>query len=152
MEHRIDTPPTRKLVMKTMMGSYDQFPEAWPAFMGWAGQQGLFDPEGFAGTIYMTNPMTCSDESEYHTELCMTVPDDYEAPEGYSTGHFPSGKFARITYVGPYEGLGEAWSKAWEIVRENYTHRDAPSFDMYVDNPSVTPPEKLRTELWIPVE
>lgn len=151
MEHRIDTAPTRKLVQRTIIGPYQKFQQEWPAFMAWAAQEGLFSPDGFAGTIYMNSPGETPEE-ELHSELCMAVNDDYEAPEPYHTGQFPQGKFAVVTYVGPYEGLGEAWPAAWQIVMENYTCRSAPCFDIYRDNPNEVPLEKLRTEIWIPVE
>lgn len=54
------------------------------------------------------------------------------------------------TYVGPYEGLGEASQKfaAWAQI---HGHATGPLVMAFVDDPAKVPPDQLRTELYLPI-
>jgi len=57
------------------------------------------------------------------------------------------------TYVGPYDGLANAWGEfvgKW-LPTSGHTLRNAPSFEAYINDCMQTPPAELRTELHVPV-
>lgn len=67
---------------------------------------------------------------------------------------FDPGKVAVFTYTGGYEGLGDAWGNVLgqALPASGLTLRPGTWFEIYLDNPSVTPNDQLRTEICLPVE
>jgi effector-binding domain-containing protein len=58
---------------------------------------------------------------------------------------------AAVLYVGPYEGLGRAVDKIWGWLDARGYAIDGPVLERYLDqDPSAVPPDKLRTEIWVP--
>lgn len=66
----------------------------------------------------------------------------------------PGGRYAVFTHVGPYSGLYDLWTAIYRhwVPATGQRLRDAPGFDLYLDDPRCTPPERLRTALYLPVQ
>lgn len=66
----------------------------------------------------------------------------------------PGGRYAVFTHLGPYTGLHALWTAIYRhwVPATGQRLRDAPGFDLYLDDPRRTPPEQLRTALYLPVE
>jgi AraC family transcriptional regulator len=59
---------------------------------------------------------------------------------------------AAALYTGPYEGLGRAVDEIWRWLEARGYAVDGPVLERYLDqDPSAVPPDKLRTEIWVPV-
>ncbi|MGI9305677.1 MAG: GyrI-like domain-containing protein [Gammaproteobacteria bacterium] len=65
----------------------------------------------------------------------------------------PAGKFYAETHNGPYQKLGEAVRRAYRLLAaEGYApDKTRPRRLLYWNSPDDNPPEKLRTEIQIPV-
>jgi AraC family transcriptional regulator len=66
----------------------------------------------------------------------------------------PAGRYATTTHIGPYEALGDVWARfmgEW-LPRSGERMKDGVSFEIYRNTPGEVPKEKLRTELYIPLE
>ena len=66
-------------------------------------------------------------------------------------GTLPSGKFLVDLHQGPYENIGEAYSRMISYISALELNFSGESYEFYLNNPSETPPEKLMTEIWFPV-
>lgn len=68
--------------------------------------------------------------------------------------HWPAGRYAVFTHLGPYSGLHSQWKAIYRhwLPATGYRLRDVPGFESYLNDPRVTPPALLRTELYLPLE
>jgi DNA gyrase inhibitor GyrI len=65
---------------------------------------------------------------------------------------YPGGRFARFVLEGSYANLGAASGRVFERVRELRLERRSDfCIESYVNDPKVTPEDKLITEILIPV-
>jgi effector-binding domain-containing protein len=56
-----------------------------------------------------------------------------------------------MVHAGPYAGLGQAWGRLESLIREGELASAAPGWESYVDDPQLVPPDRLRTEIVIPI-
>jgi predicted transcriptional regulator YdeE len=74
-----------------------------------------------------------------------------ELPEGLSYAKFAGGKYSRFVMTGPYSNLPEASGRVWKIVSEkNIPLRDDFAIEHYVNDPNITPADRLVTEILVP--
>jgi AraC family transcriptional regulator len=72
---------------------------------------------------------------------------------GLDEQRVPAGRYASTLHVGPYETLGDTWSRfmgEW-LPSSGKRLADGVSYEVYENNPTTTPKEQLRTALYIPV-
>ena len=64
------------------------------------------------------------------------------------------GECAVLTHYGPYTQLGEAyrWLYGIWLPGSGREPRNAPPFEIYYGDPGQAPPEKLRTDIHLPLE
>jgi len=74
-----------------------------------------------------------------------------ELPDGPEYELLRGGKYSRFVLTGPYANLGPASGRVWSIVAETgIAVRDDFAIEHYLNDPSVTPPEELMTEILVP--
>jgi AraC family transcriptional regulator len=99
--------------------------------------------------------METEPQSAIRYRAAYRLPDSAPLPAGAAQeGLSEGGKFAVFLYTGPYDGLPDAWGRVMNeaFPATGLSLRDAPFFEMYLDDPSTTAPEQLRTEIFVPVE
>jgi AraC family transcriptional regulator len=71
---------------------------------------------------------------------------------GYQT--LRGGRWAIFRHIGPYENLWQTWQGIYRdwLPTSGYELRDAIPFEDYVDDPSKVEREKLRTDIYIPIQ
>ena len=68
-------------------------------------------------------------------------------------GECKATKMAVYLYVGPYEKVGDAYTKLFQFIDQNGFQAAGPTMEKYLDmNPDAVKPEERRTEINIPVE
>ena len=74
-----------------------------------------------------------------------------QLPQGLRYEPFRGGKYSRFVLTGPYSQLAQATTRVFEIVVERaIQRRDDYCIEYYVNDPRVTPEDKLITEILIP--
>lgn len=130
-------------------------PEAWRQLDEWflkhATDIGRVTRYGLAHD----NPHAVAPEALRY-DACVEVPSHLtaEVADDLRIAKLPAGAFARKRYVGPYEGITEAfvslrdqWAKAADVVLD--TRR--PLMTVYLNNPRAVEPKQLKVDLCVPV-
>lgn len=153
MDVHIEEFPETHVAAVRHVGPYHRIGEAFMKLGGIAGQAGLFKPGSFMLGVYHDHPETTPEE-ELRSDAAISVPEGTEIPEGLVGLTLPGGKCGRYTHVGPYEGLPNAWDKLWGewLPGSGERPREAPNLEIYRNDPSQTPAEELRTDLYVPLE
>lgn len=94
-----------------------------------------------------------TEASRFRYDACMTVDRDV-TPEGdVGKKTIAGGRYAVFVHEGPYEGFEETYGRifgAW-LPESGEQLREEPCFELYLNSPDQTPPEDLRTEIWLPL-
>lgn len=101
--------------------------------------------------IFHDDPRTTAVD-HLRSDAAMTFPEGVEVPPGLIERRLPAGRYATAMHAGSYEGLGAAWSRLRQGVQEDgYQPGAGASYEIYLNDPSRTPKEELRTELFMPI-
>mgnify|MGYP000894735806 CR=1 FL=1 len=95
-----------------------------------------------------------TESDKLRTDVCLAV-HKHVLPHGeIGVREIPGGKFAVFTHLGPYSDLYNTFDtiyRVW-IPGSEYELRVAQGFEKYLNNPDNTVSEKLKTEIYIPIE
>lgn len=116
-------------------------------------RQGLFCAGVEHLAFYYDNPEIIADEN-LRCDVCLRICKPAEPNGDIGVKTIGGGRFAVFTYIGEYQKVGGAYDKIYgELlakgglrVRGNYC------FEKYVSDPRRSAPERLKTEIYIPVE
>jgi AraC family transcriptional regulator len=64
----------------------------------------------------------------------------------------PGGELAVATHVGPYERLSETYGAVERWLGEQGRVSHGAMWEVYLDDPGTTPPDRLRTEVVVPLD
>ncbi|HLJ53835.1 MAG TPA: AraC family transcriptional regulator [Chthonomonadaceae bacterium] len=151
MEVEIREAPPRKAVCMAHSGPYFMIGRTFGALGAWLGETRTETGRGVA--LYYDDPST-TPADELRSDAGAFVADGFEtADPRVHVVNVPGGAFAVGTHHGPYDGLPAAWDemRKW-INASGRAYRDAPSFEVYLNNCMDTAPADLLTELYVPVQ
>ena len=103
--------------------------------------------------LYYNNPSITADENIRY-DICLRVCKSVKPNCNIGVKEIMGGRYALFTYIGEYNMIGAAYDKIYGellakggfLVRGNYC------FEKYVSDPRRVSPEKLKTEIYIPIE
>lgn len=95
-----------------------------------------------------------TDTEKLITDVCLVVHKPVSPKGEIGIREVPEGKFAVFTYIGPYSNLFNVFDTIYGkwLPQSGYTLRMVQGFEKYLNNPENTIPEKLKTEIYIPIE
>jgi len=131
-------------------GSFQQMPAKITEFMGAFFKQGL-RPAGNFFAMYFNSPQDVP-EAELKWLIGMPISPDAAPSEPLKKGEFNHPKVAVCLHVGPFNKISETYVKLMAFIDQNGWTPAGPALEKYLDNPQLTAPEKLRTEIVMPVE
>ena len=116
-------------------------------------QQKLFSKGLEILALYYNNPEITAEEN-LKCDVCIRICKPARPNGEIGVKTFGGGRFARFTYTGPYNRLGAAYDKIYgELLAGNgWQARGNYCYEKYVSDPRRTVPEKLKTEIYIPIE
>ena len=94
-------------------------------------------------------------EAEMKSHAAVIIDDSFpEKIEGLEYFDIAGGRYAVMQHSGPYATLGSAyeWLYGKWLPQSGEQPRDAPPIEFYVNDPRNTPPDKLRTDIRLPLK
>lgn len=141
-----------RLVALRHVGPYHKIGSAFGALMEWARNNGI--EHGYPVSIYYDDPQS-TPPAELRSDACVEVAEGVTVEDPFvRMVEVPSNTYAVYTYVGPYQGIGDAWQRFmtdW-YASSGYTYGEGVCYEKYMNDDKVTPSEELITELYLPVK
>ena len=84
----------------------------------------------------------------------MKLPEGASTPSGLSMTSVGAFTAMHVTHVGRYEHMGNAWFAAYQNLQamKRKMASKLPGVEVYANSPEDTPPQELRTELYVPLK
>ena len=143
----------RKVAFVRHIGPYDQCKTAWETLCAWAGPRGLLGPQTeFLGLCHDDPEVTETSKIRY--DACIAASGDMTPAGEVGIQEVAGGEFAVALHVGPYENLKHTYAELcgrW-LPASNREVKNAPSVEVYLNDPERTPPDELRVEIQLPLE
>ena len=144
--------PARRLLGLPHRGPYPEIGPVFGAMFGHVGKAGLTPRVEAMIGVYMDDPSAVA-PADLRAFAGVALPEDAECPPGLEEMRLPGGDHAVLTLRGAYSGLADAWTHlyaAW-LPASGRRATDAPSFEIYLDDPTDTAEADLLTELCVPL-
>lgn len=152
VEMNVSEMPQMRVACVRHLGPYSSCHPAWEKLCAWGVRKGLFGPQTtFLGINWDDPDSTPPEEIRY--DACFTVPDNVQAEDGVDIRYVGGCKHATIVHLGPFDRLESTYRKLYAAIldRDNLTIGEKPSLEIYRTDPKTTPPEKLVTEIYVPL-
>lgn len=145
----------KKVIYIRLVGKYSEldFPGTYAKLWGFVKAKKLFTAGIEHLCVYYDDP-NVTESAKLRTEVCLVVHKPVEAEGEIEVKELAGGRYARFLYQGPYTNLGAVYDTIFSewLPESRYEIRDAPVFEKYISNPERVAPEKLKTEIYIPVK
>lgn len=144
--------PQMRVAACRHLGAYSRISDAFARLHARAVPAGLLREGAEMLAIYHDDPETTA-EAALRSDAALSVPPDAPIPNGLTELTIPAGHYAVATHVGPYEQLGDAWTRLmgeW-LPRSGFRVGSGVSYELYHNNPTNAAPAELRTEMFVPV-
>ncbi len=145
---------TKKVIYARGLGSYGESAgKSWKTVCEFAEKNRLFGfNTEFIGISHDDPKVTDSDKLRY--DACVVVSKEVK-PEGeIGVQEILGGKYAIFTHMGPYEKLESSYDYIFGkwLPESGKELRNVPGFEKYLNAPEKTKPEKLLTEIYVPIQ
>ena len=138
-----------------LMGEYKSldFGSAWQRLWGYVKSEKLFSAGIEHIGVYIDDP-NVTDVDKLRTDICLAICKPAVAKNEIGVKTIEGGKYAKFTYIGSYEHLGEVYDKIYSewLPNSGEILGERNCFEKYCNNPMNTAPEKLRTEIYVPLK
>lgn len=147
--------PDKEVIYIRLVGDYkkNDYAGTWMSLIRFVQEQGLPMGDPSPHCIYYDDPKVTAPE-KLRTDVCMEMPVAVTPKGEIGARRLPGGKYASFIYEGPYEHLQAVYDTiyAHRLPEMGCVLRDEPSYERYLNDPCTTSPEKLLTEICVPVE
>ena len=143
---------SRTVAFVRHIGPYNQCGSAWEKLCSWAGPKGLLNAQTqFVGLCYDDPEITEANKIRY--DACITINKDIKAEGEIGTQEIQEGNYAVTIHKGPFENLKNTYAQLCGNWAPNSGKeiKNAPSIEVYLNDPEKTPPEELLVEIQMPI-
>jgi len=152
LEVRIEHLPEMRVAFARHIGPYEETDAAYERLMAWAGARGLLkSPVVVFGIAHDDPTVTAPDKLRY--DAALVIPENVTSEGDVGVQTIQGGKYAVTRHCGSYESLGETYTRfcgEW-LPLSGLELLAAPALEFYRNSPQDTPPEKLLTDIYMPL-
>lgn len=144
--------PNRRLAALLHKGAYTETGSCFEKLASTASSHNLWPQvQGMIGVHY-DDPNVVS-EADLRCHAGMIVPQEADIPDGLEEVRLPGGSYAVLHYKGPYTVIKVAYDYLYGdwLPNSGREPADAPCYEYYLNEPSNTAPEDLRTDICLPL-
>jgi AraC family transcriptional regulator len=134
------------------IGPYNEVGPTWERLLMILGKDGYLGGSPMMFGICHDDP-EITPASKIRYDACVTVDNDFLPTGEIQVQVVAGGEYARTTHAGAYSNLGKTYTEflgQW-LPRSGRELRDAPCFEVYLNDPQSTPPEELLTDIYAPL-
>jgi AraC family transcriptional regulator len=144
--------PARHLVAIPHQGAYHEINRAFEKLFATLVAREQVGRTGYMVGVFLDDPAAVA-VADLRSLAGVEVDADFPVAAPLMPQILPGGAQAVLTYTGPYAGLPAAYDQLYGVwlPQSGCTPADQPSFEIYMNSPMNTPPEKLVTELHLPL-
>ena len=150
---KIVTLEPKNLIYVALTGAYGSldYGKAYEQLWAVIKAQKLFT-KGIESICISYDDPKITEGSLQRSDVCLAIHKPASPQDEVSCKTLAGGKYAVFFYQGSYENLSQVYDTAvrWVIDHE-YTLREEPFFEKYLNDARRTPKEKLKTEIYIPI-
>ena len=150
---KIVTLEPKNLIYVALTGAYGSldYGKAYEQLWAVIKAQKLFT-KGIESICISYDDPKITEGSLQRSDVCLAIHKPASPQEEVSCKTLAGGKYVVFFYQGSYENLSQVYDTAvrW-IIDHEYTLREEPFFEKYLNDARRTPKEKLKTEIYIPI-
>lgn len=150
---KIVTLEPKNLIYVALTGAYGSldYGKAYEQLWSVIKAQKLFT-KGIESICISYDDPKITEGSLQRSDVCLAIHKPAIPQEEVSCKTLAGGKYAVFFYQGSYENLSQVYDTAvrW-VIDHQYTLREEPFFEKYLNDARRTPKEKLKTEIYIPI-
>ena len=87
-------------------------------------------------------------EMTFRAGFLVSPEDAAKASGDLKAGELPAGKALHKMHIGPYATMNQSHQAMWDEVKSRGMTPSMPVWEIYIDDPSETAPDSLRTEIY----
>lgn len=145
----------KKAIYIRLTGAYSDldFPGTFAKLWAYVKEKKLFSAGIEHIGIYHNDPKVTEIE-KLRSDVCLVISKPVEPHGEIGVKNIPGGKYAIFSYQGPYSSLGLVYDTIFSkwLPESGEQLRDQPIFEKYISDPSRTEPDKLKTEIYLPLQ
>ena len=150
---KIVTLEPKNLIYVALTGTYGSldYGKAYEQLWAVIKTQKLFT-KGIESICISYDDPKITEGSLQRSDVCLAIHKSATPQDEVSCKTLAGGKYAVFFYQGSYENLSQVYDTAvrW-VIDHQYTLREEPFFEKYLNDARRTPKEKLKTEIYIPI-
>ena len=153
LKPRIEAVSAMRIAFVRHNGPLNTVDKTFRKFVEWCGDKGLLtDATKYIGVTH--DDVVSNEPVDPRYDCAVTVGRDFRPQGDVEVATLEAGEYAIVTYQGPYWGVDAAYTwliESWlkELGRQL---RNAPSFEVYLNDAGSVPEAQLQTDVHVPLE